>query len=62
MTNLKNCPFCNTEQPNSDVHYGDGTARHSIWCWNIECGASVVQDTEEQAIEAWNRRFIDVQK
>lgn len=55
---LKPCPFCASEKPNGGIYSGcDGSeSRYSIWCWSIECGASVIQDTEEQAIEAWNKR------
>ena len=59
QTTLLPCPFCGSERPNSDLYYGgfDGApVRYSVWCWNPDCGASVIRDNFKDAEDAWNAR------
>ena len=55
MAELKPCPFCGKK----DVRLGgiDNKVRFAIWveCKNCECQGPVYF-TQEQAIDAWNRR------
>lgn len=57
---LKPCPFCGSENVRT------GFAIYDYNCWGVicnDCGAHIevqdwkgVEDTEENAIAAWNRR------
>ena len=55
MPELKPCPFCGGEA-NVFGNYDD--SEYHANCTNNECGCCWVNhyDTEEEAIEAWNRR------
>ena len=48
---LEPCPFCGCEQIASYPYKG---YTHKICCY--ECSAQLYRATEEEAIEAWNRR------
>ncbi len=50
MTEPKPCPFCGFELV---LIYND----HRIVCGN--CSATIKRESEEEAIEAWNRRADD---
>lgn len=51
MIELKPCPFCG-----GNAYIGNGRT----WVRCVECGAETgCYDTEEEAIEAWNRRVGD---
>lgn len=53
MSELLNCPFCGYKAIlNSDFH--------QVSCSNALCGVlpqTWIMETDEEAIEAWNRRF-----
>ena len=51
MTELKPCPFCGGEA-SMYIAYDDG---YYVCCDECGCGLPVY-NTEEEAIEAWNRR------
>jgi Lar family restriction alleviation protein len=51
---LKLCPFCGTE-----ARLISGTEDHYVVCRNDDCAAALVArsfSSEEEAIDAWNRR------
>ena len=55
---LKPCPMCGNESP--DIH--NAYQYDDYECWRIkclECGLELLNDyhQEDDAIEAWNRRF-----
>jgi len=52
------CPFCGCEDAglHENVSMVDDNVSWSVDCNN--CGASVIENTAEQAAEAWNRRAI----
>ena len=53
---LKPCPFCGSDAC-VEVSLGD----YSVFCQNgCDCGAKQEWfNTEDEAIEAWNRRVVD---
>ena len=51
---LKSCPFCGGTSLIIDYDIDEGG--WYISCDNIRCNCSILQDTEEEAIRAWNRR------
>lgn len=63
MPELKPCPFCGSKVDAPyyydpyDGYQGQGLGQYVIRC--SRCLARVKQDTKEEAIEAWNRRFTD---
>ena len=54
---IKPCLFCNGE-PCIQKHVFHG---YRIVCLDCRCGTRQFYDTEEEAIEAWNRRASDDQ-
>ena len=61
MTELKPCPFCGGEaEVFKDVTFkaetGEKIREIKFFVWCTECTALVSGNTEEEAIEAWNRR------
>lgn len=54
---LKRCPFCGSK---GEITYKEGLKTWIVECSNQFCMASYMIgtdfDTEEEAIEAWNRR------
>ena len=57
MNELKPCPFCGSEKINI---WNCNDKSDSAWCQCESCLASTsVEETEEEAIEAWNRRVTD---
>jgi Lar family restriction alleviation protein len=60
MAELKPCPFCGATdnkklRPTSGVELSREEGIFQVFCW--ECGASSGYfRTEQEAIEAWNRR------
>lgn len=57
MTKLKPCPFCGGEA-STYVAYDDN---YYVCCDECGCGLPVY-NTEEEAIEAWNKRVSEVQE
>ena len=55
MTKLKPCPFCGGEA-STYVAYDDG---YYVCCDECGCGLPVY-NTEEEAVEAWNKRVGEV--
>lgn len=58
---LKPCPFCRS---GGEIVFDEGDCMNYVpRCRNIECLAHYIYffgfDTEEKAIEAWNRRDLD---
>lgn len=53
MEGLKPCPFCGEQSP--ILRPRSNGAYWEIVCQG-DCGASFIDDTEKQAIAAWNRR------
>lgn len=70
MTKLKPCPFCGKEVFLTTDHNSETGWWFTIDCLNDECLMSCNdscvstgwQRTEIEAIEAWNRRYIDCDK
>lgn len=60
---LKPCPFCGSK---GEINYREGLEAWVVECSNHFCMASYMigmdYDTEEEAIEAWNRRVADEKK
>ena len=61
MTELKPCPFCGGKaEVFSDVTFkaetGEKIAEIKFFAWCTDCPALVSGDTENEAIDAWNRR------
>lgn len=54
---LEHCPFCGGTSLTIDYDIDEGG--WYISCDNIRCNCSILQDTEEEAIRAWNRRAKD---
>ena len=54
---LEYCPFCGGTSLTIDYDIDEGG--WYISCDNIRCNCSILQDTEEEAIRAWNRRAKD---
>lgn len=52
LINLKPCPFCGSFARLT----GKWCKRYWVKCAYDKCNASVYADTEEKAIEYWNRR------
>ena len=53
MAELKPCPFCKSE----DVYLVSETEIEYNWVYCKNCeAAGPMKETEEEAIEAWNRR------
>lgn len=55
---LRNCPFCGGE---SEIFRGITYGFHYLYeprCIKCECALGIY-NTEEQAVEAWNRRVDD---
>lgn len=64
---LKQCPFCGSEaEVFKDVTFkaetGEKIGKIKFFVWCTECSALVNGDTEEGAIEAWNRRVNNDQR
>lgn len=57
MEELKSCPFCGGESYHCAdvVEYLNYDKQYVIFCQNCSCH-SPTTGTEEQAIEAWNKR------
>lgn len=57
MNELKPCPFCGSE---ATINHKVVLETWIVECSNISCPASYMigydYDTEEEAIEAWNKR------
>ena len=57
MTDMKPCPFCGSE---ATIEHKNVLETWIVECSNTNCPASYMigndYDTEEEAIEAWNRR------
>jgi len=52
---LKKCPFCGREDIHAKIVNHDGYDVGIVFC--INCGAQVrVFNSQEEAIEVWNRR------
>lgn len=49
---LRRCPFCGGE---AEVWVSDVTDRAVIYC--KVCDARIMKPNEQEAIEAWNRRY-----
>ena len=58
MKKIKNCPFCGSEAKGYEVsrEYTKREDRYFVACTNKECGAIIDCDSEEEAVEKWNRR------
>ena len=61
MNDLKPCPFCGAEaEIFKDVTFraetGEKIDEIKFFVWCTECTALVCGDTEEIAMQAWNRR------
>ena len=58
MAELKKCPFCGEKArtfQNDPLHKNDELFYvYGVLC---ECGASILKNSMEDAIEAWNRRY-----
>ena len=55
---LRRCPFCGGEATIYENRHENITYGYSVACDN--CCATVFADTEEEAIEAWNKRVGEV--
>ena len=56
MTELKPCPFCGGE---AEIFVSDITDRALVYCRG--CDAQIkMQQNEQEAIEAWNKRVSEV--
>lgn len=51
MAELKPCPFCGSK----DIHMIPGDRTYLCACFGC-CATSAPRITEQQAIDAWNRR------
>ena len=61
MTKLKPCPFCGSKVITLASVYSDF---NQVGCSNLSCSVlpqTFGYDTMEEAIEAWNRRYVDEQ-
>jgi Lar family restriction alleviation protein len=58
MAELKPCPFCGGEAKIRDFTIVDLEPEIDVFCTNCG-GQTFVYGTEEEAIEAWNRRCTD---
>lgn len=63
---LKPCPFCGGKAERKEtcnyIWSGRSIPRYFIKCGNKECGLYVAtynRDTEEEAVEIWNRRVTE---
>lgn len=64
MERLKRCPFCGGE---SELFQDDGYLvkdgrklnEKMFFVWCAECTALVAGNTEQEVVEAWNRRIKD---
>lgn len=60
MNNIKTCPFCNSK---AEIHhkFNKYTNAWVVECSNLSCPASYMIgnefETEEEAIEEWNKRL-----
>ena len=62
MDKLKPCPFCGSEaEVFKDVTFkaetGEKIGEIAFFVWCTNCTALVSGNTEDEAIEAWNRRL-----
>lgn len=60
MAELKPCPFCGHEIPDTQP-YWDSMDTYDDW-YIIKCpycGVMAVSDNEEETIETWNRRVTE---
>ena len=57
INGLKRCPFCDSV---AEMHHKPILGTYIVECSNFSCPASYMigmdYDSEEEAIEAWNRR------
>lgn len=63
-TDLKPCPFCGGTARLSGAYTIQGTTAWAVYCGkkpsDFTCGAQITSiESEEKAIEAWNRRAND---
>ena len=54
MTELRKCPFCGGEATIYEDRHENIIYGYNVACDN--CCATIFADTEEEAIEAWNKR------
>ena len=64
MADLKPCPFCGKEATVIKTKaYSTGAVLYHVWHYALVCPLREVRtenmETEEEAIEAWNRREED---
>lgn len=61
---LKPCPFCGGEAKLSGAYTIEGVTAWAVYCGktpsDFSCGAQITSiESEEKAIESWNRRVKD---
>lgn len=61
MATLKPCPFCGSRKSKLGAYEGVGESIHFVICLGCQADGPV-RNTEEAAIEAWNRRFNNTRK
>lgn len=54
--NIKKCAHCGNT--NCITHYDENIKLGSVVC--CKCSACIMGDTVEEAIEKWNKRFIEI--
>jgi Lar family restriction alleviation protein len=62
MTKLKPCPFCGSGKVNVIEHkFYHLPSSYGVRCFNCKTESYQYFDTQEEAIEAWNRRTGDTE-